>query len=459
MLGGGLDGCGEWHVLAGAWKGHCAGGARKGCLQEVGAAVRKALHLFMRFFVRSTLLSLVAFSVLAEAETVWPEFRGPGAQGHSGATGLPTSWSRTEGLRWRQELPGLAWSQPIVAGGKIFLTNAVGTEKEVSLRVLALDAVTGKQLWDVEVLHVTKAAALQMHKKNSHASPTPITEDGKIYAHFSHHGTACVSAEGKVLWTSTENPYSPVHGTGGSPVLAGDLLIFNADAAANPSVVALRKRTGKTEWRVQRSSGAQRKFSFSTPLLIEVGGKSQLISAGSGVVQALEPESGKEIWQVQYDQGYSVVPRPVFAHGLVFLSTGYDKPLGLAIRPDGKGDVTATHVAWRADKRVPHNPSMLVVGDELYMLDDKGMLSSRDAKTGTVHYEERLLGPSSASLLAADGHIYAIDEMGKAAVVVPGKQLKVLATNDLAEKTLASMAVVESDLLIRTQKALYRVGK
>jgi outer membrane protein assembly factor BamB len=406
----------------------------------------------------SALLLLTTAATLS-AETWWPEFRGPLAQGHSTATGLPTHWSKTQGIRWRQELPGLAWSQPIIAEGLIFLTNAVGDDKQVTLSVLALDAATGKLAWQQDVFTISDAAALRMHKKNSQASPSPLFEAGKIYAHFGHHGTACVDQQGKLLWKSQENPYAPVHGTGGSPVIAGDLLIFNADAAANPQVIALEKSTGKTRWKSARSSQAQRKFSFSTPLLIEVAGKQQLITAGSGVVQGLDPQTGTEVWHAMYDQGYSVVPRPVFAHGLIFLSTGYDKPRALAIKPDGTGDVTQTHIVWTADKRVPHNPSMLVIGEELYMLDDKGMLSSRDAKTGTVHYEERLLGPCSASLLAADGHIYAIDELGKAAVVAPGKSLKVLATNDLAEKTLASMAVCESDLIIRTEKALYRVAK
>jgi outer membrane protein assembly factor BamB len=203
---------------------------------------------------------------------------------------------------------------------------------------------------------------------------------------------------------------------------------------------------------------ASRKFSFCTPLVIEVNGQRQLITPGSGVVQALNPTDGTEIWHVNYGQGYSVVPRPIFAHGLIFLSTGYDKPVAYAIKPDGKGDVTNTHVAWTADKRIPHNPSMVVVGDELYMLADNGLLSCRDAKTGTVHYEDRLLGPSSASLLAADGRIYAIDEQGNSAVFKPGKTLEVVAKNDLNEKTLASMAVCDSDLLIRTEKALYRIG-
>jgi len=187
--------------------------------------------------------------------------------------------------------------------------------------------------------------------------------------------------------------------------------------------------------------------------------RSKSSGPGSGVVQALNPADGSEIWRVNYGQGYLGGPPPIFAHGLIFLSTGYDKPIAYAIKPDGKGDVTDTHVAWTSDKRIPHNPSMVVVGDELYMLADNGLLSCRDAKTGTVHYEERVLGPSSASLLAADGRIYAIDEQGKSAVITPGKTLQVIATSDLNEKTLASMAVCDNDLLIRTEKALYRIGK
>ncbi|MGV3723890.1 MAG: PQQ-binding-like beta-propeller repeat protein [Actinomycetota bacterium] len=401
---------------------------------------------------------------VASAETLWAEFRGPTGQAHTTAVGLPTEWAPDKNIVWRAELPGLAWSSPVVAKGKVFLTNAVPVDVEdpaqgVSLRVLALNAVSGKVLWDVEALKQTEPEALRMHGKNSHASPTPIFENGRIYAHFSHHGTACVDEAGKLLWTTREHPYVPVHGTGGSPVLVDDLLIFNADGATDPAVIALDKATGKLRWKVMRPPTTASKFSFSTPLLIRVKGQPQLITPGSGLVQALNPKDGSEIWRVQYGKGFSVVPRPVYAQGLVFLSSGYQQPVGYAIRPDGKGDVTDTHVAWTAMKRVPLNPSMLVVGEELYMLSDTGILSCLDAKSGAVHYEERVLGSSSASLLSADGRIYGIDEQGKTAVVKPGKTFELIATSELREKTQASMAVVDNDLLIRTEKALYRVGK
>jgi outer membrane protein assembly factor BamB len=398
------------------------------------------------------------------AESLWPEFRGPDAQGHAAATGLPVEWSPTKNVVWRTALPGRAWSSPVVANGRIILTNAVALDgvdatKGVSLRVLTVDVATGKPGWDTEVFQVSEPAALAMHKKNSQASPSVVFEAGRIYVHFGHHGTACLDETGKVLWSNREHNFKPVHGTGGSPAVVDNLLIFNNDADNNPGTVALDKATGKTVWRTTRTSDAKKKFSFCTPLVIEVKGQKQLITPGSGVVQALDPKDGKEIWHVNYDQGYSVVPRPVFAHGMIFLSSGYDKPVGYAIKVDGQGDVTATHVAWTANKHVPHNPSMLVVGDELYMLDDGGFLSCMDARSGAVHYQERLLGPSSSSLLLADGHIYAIDELGKTAVVAPGKTLQVLATSELGEKTQASMAVCDSDLIIRTEVALYRIGK
>jgi outer membrane protein assembly factor BamB len=251
-----------------------------------------------------------------------------------------------------------------------------------------------------------------------------------------------------------------VHGTGGSPVVVDDLLIFNADGAADPAVVALEKATGKVRWKVSRPpTRAPNKFSFCTPLLIEVNGRRQLITPGSGIIQALDPRDGSEIWRVLFGTGFSVVPRPVYAHGLLFFSSGYQQPTGYAVRADGQGDVTATHVAWTVSRRVPLNPSMLVVGDELYMLADSGILTCLDARTGTVHYEERLLGPCSASPLFADGRIYAIDERGRCAVFKPGKTFERLAVNDLEERTLASMSVCDNDLLIRTENALYRIRK
>lgn len=394
----------------------------------------------------------------------WPEFRGPTKQGLSTATGLPTEWSTTKNIVWKADLPGRAWSSPIVIGDSIFLTNAVGAKDSTdphdtfSLRVLALNAVDGKVLWDTEVFSVVQPHAQGVHGKNSYASPTPIFEDGRIYAHFGHFGTACLDDTGKIVWKSNGLSYKPVHGNGGCPVLVNDLLVFNADAGSAPFIAALDKATGKVRWKIPRVSDAKKTFSFCTPLVIEVNGAKQIITPGSNVVCALNPKDGGEIWRVRYD-GYSVVPRPVFGHGLIFLSTGYDHASALAIRADGKGDVTDTHVVWKLDKGSPLTPSMLVIGDDVYMVSDQGIVSCVDAKTGAVHWQERVSRPTSASPLYADGKIYIQDELGSGYVVKPGPKLELLAKNDLGEKSLASPAVWGNKLLIRTQSALWCIGR
>ena len=409
---------------------------------------------------------MMGCGLMTAAADDWPEFRGPTAQGTSTATGLPTKWGPAENVVWRTEIAGTGWSSPVVIGEKIYLTTAVSAgggdapDADRSLRVICLSAGDGKIAWDKEVFAQKGSDAPKIHKKNSHASPTVIADEGKIYAHFGHQGTACLDAAGgDILWSTREFAYKPVHGNGGSPVIADDLLIFNADAADNPGVLALDKKTGKLRWRFDRKSEASRKFSFCTPLLIEVKGRRQLITPGSGVVNALDPKTGAEIWHANYGQGYSVVPRPIYSHGLIFLSTGYDSPIAMAISPEGKGDVTATHIAWQITKRAPHNPSMVVAGDHLYMVADNGIMSCIEPKTGKVVWEERTTGPISASLLFADRKIYLQDEVGLGVVIEPGITQKIIAKNDLKERSLASYAVCGNDLLIRTQAALYRIGK
>ena len=405
-------------------------------------------------------LTAVLLTGFAQAED-WPNFRGL-HDGHSDAKGLPTEWSPEKNVVWKAELPGKAWSSPIVVGGRIYLTNAVAIANEDdphdtrSLRVLALDAKTGAVLWDKEVFQITDPAGLGVHPKNSFASPTPLFEAGRIYAHFGHMGTACLDEKGAILWKTQELAYKPQHGNGGCPIIAGDLLIFNCDAAQNPFIVALDKNSGQVRWKTARETDAKKTFSFCTPALIKVEGQPQLITPGSNVVLALNPQDGSEIWKVRYE-GYSIIPQPVYAHGLIFMSTSYDRPSALAIKP-GKGDVTDTNVVWRIDKHAPHTPSMLLTGDELFMVADNGLVTCVEAKSGTVIWEERVAGPCSASPLLADGRIYIQDENGVGYVIKASRNFELLARNDLKEKSLASYAVTGNRLLIRTQKALYCIG-
>jgi outer membrane protein assembly factor BamB len=328
-----------------------------------------------------------------------------------------------------------------------------------SLRALCFDSATGRLLWNTEVFTATESGALPVHNKNSPASPTAVVEGDHVYVHFGPHGTACLDRTGRILWRNDGLRYDPVHGNGGSPILVDDKLIFHADGARDPFVVALNKKTGDVAWKVPRTADVRQTFSFCTPLLISVDGKRQVISPGSGAVSALDPNDGREFWRVRYGNGYSVVPRPVFGNGLLFIATGFNRADLLAIRPDGQGDVTDSHVVWRTTKGAPLTPSVVVVGDEVYAVSDMGIASCFDAKTGKVHWQERIEGNYSASPLAAEGRIYFQNETGTGVVIQAGREFSKLATNKLEERTLASYAVAENAFFIRTEQNLYRIAK
>jgi len=388
----------------------------------------------------------------------WPEFRGPTGQGLVPRGKAPLEWGPSKNVAWKQTIPGKGWSSPVVVAGRVYLTSGVpakGAADELALEALCLDAGSGKILWEKEVFRQPKSVA-RGHSKNSPASPTPLVYEGRVYVHFGHMGTACLDTEGKILWKNTSLRYSPVHGNGGSPILVDDRLIFSCDGSANPFVVALNKDNGEVLWKTPRSVNAGKKFAFHTPLLIVVNDKKQVISAGSEAVCAYDPTDGKEIWKVR-TSGYSVIPRPVHGHGLVYVCTGYDSPSLLAIKPDGKGDVTETHVAWKVTRNVSHTASPLLLGDELYMVSDRGVVSCLDAKTGEVIWSERLAGNNfSASPVLIEDKIYLQSEEGVGTVLKVGRTFEKLARNPLDERTLASVAVVGGALFVRTETQLYR---
>jgi outer membrane protein assembly factor BamB len=404
----------------------------------------------------------VSLVVFHSAAADWPQFRGPSGDGHAQARNLPIVWNETTNVAWQAEIPGKGWSSPVLVANRLYLTTAAlidpaGADSPHSLQALCVDANNGRIVWTAEV--VRQDAAPSIHSKNSHASPTPIVSGNRLYVHFGHDGAACLDLNGQIIWRDKQHTYDPVHGNGGSPVLVDGLLIFSCDGADDPYVVALDAKTGLERWRFNRVSDANNKFSFSTPTVIEIDGKEQLITAGSGVVNALDPATGQEIWRVRYGDGYSVIPKPVFGNGLLFVATGYNSPTVIAIRPQGaSGDATDSHVEWTVKKAAPHTPSLLLVGEELYMVTDKtGILTCLDAKTGRENWNQRIGGNYSASPLFADGKIYIQSEEGAAIVIQPGKTFTKLADTGFKERTLASYAVGDSALFIRTDKHLYRV--
>ncbi len=400
-------------------------------------------------------LLLVAHPVAAD----WPEFRGPGHQGHAGDAAVPTQWDQ-DGLAWKVPVAGEGWSSPSVVEGRIYLTAAVpqddGNRPDYQLTGLCFDAANGQSLWQTSVFEQPGRGSPSIHSKNSHASPTPLVYDGNVWLHFGHMGTARLTTDGVVVWKDVPLSYRPVHGNGGSPALADGKLIYSVDGAQTRSVLALDALTGQQVWRLDREGDPGKKFAFSTPLVIDVDGRSLVISAGAGTVDALDLATGERVWMVRHG-GYSVIPRPVFAHGLLFLSTGYDAPEALAIDPTGQGDVTDSHVRWRVRRGAPHTPSMLVVGYQLYMVSDRGVLSCVEAASGEVVWQDRIAGNYSASPIYAGGHLYFTSEEGRVSVVKPGPKFDLVATNELGERTLASPAVDGSALIFRTQGHLLRI--
>jgi outer membrane protein assembly factor BamB len=371
---------------------------------------------------------------------------------------LPTRWSTTQNVRWKADIPGEGWSSPVVVGDRVYLTTAVAKEKTHALHALALDAETGVILWNVAVFDDLLPRGAKIHGKNSHASPTPICEHDRLYVHFGTHGTACLNLQGEILWKTRAIEYSPQHGSGGSPVLVDGLLAFSCDGADVQFVVALDASNGKLRWKKERPPTTEiKRFAFATPLVIDVAGQSQIVSPGAHSVVAYEPQTGDEIWHVAYT-GYSVVPRPVFGNGLVYLSTSFDSSVLYAIRPDGHGDVTETHVAWKQSRSAPYTPSPLLLGDDLYIVNDAGIVSCLDASTGKPRWTHRVGGKFSASPMWADGKIYLQSENGETIVFRPGKaRFDEVAKNKLEEQSLATPAVLGRSLLIRTASKLYRI--
>lgn len=403
------------------------------------------------------LLSSIAASSATSPD--WHQFRGPHGNGVASVSQLPLQWSAEQNVAWKAQIPGSGWSSPVLAHGKIFLTSAIlGEGDSATLNALCLDQETGRLLWSREVFKPEIAEAKKMHRKNTAASPTAIVEGGRVYVHFGHLGTAALDLEGNLLWKQESLKYIPVHGTGGSPALVDGVLIFSADGKEAPFVAGLDAKTGEVRWKTDRNTTAKKNFSFSTPQLIEINGQKQLISPGSGFVGAYRPSDGTELWRVQYGEGYSVVPRPVYAHGLLFLSSGFDSAVLYAIRPEGaKGDSTETHIAWTLKKAAPHTPSVVVVDDLLYCVSDAGIASCVEAKTGEVVWSERLGGNFSASPVYAAGRIYFQNETGSTFVLKPGRQFELLATNEIGEKTLASLAPSEGSLFIRGENHLFKI--
>jgi hypothetical protein len=403
----------------------------------------------------------------------WTQFRGPTGDGQAGEAEPPLRWSETSNVVWKVRIPGRGRSGPVVLGSRIWLTTAMekGVRRTrigpddmqvaefVSLRAVCVDKATGRSLWETTLFDVNEPDPV--HWLNSWATPTPAVEAGRVYCDFGTFGTACLEADtGKVLWKRRMALDHQV-GPGASPVLYKDLLILARDGRDRQFVAALDKRTGEIAWSTDRppinASSPNLKKSFSTPLLIEAAGRTQLLAPSAHWMVSYDPGSGREYWRARHGDGFSIGTSPVYGQGLAFFGTGCFKPVLHAVRVDGEGDVTATHLVWKTLKQVPVMSSAVLVGRELTWVSDDGMATCAEAPTGQVLWQERLGGPTLASPIAARERIYFFRQDGRSVVVKAGRVFEKLAENALEGTVIATPAMVERALYYRTDTDLYRL--
>lgn len=439
---------------------------------------------FVSRFCFSFTLLLTAGTLVAS--NVWPQFRGPQGDGHAFSENLPLTWSETDNVRWKTAIHGRAWSCPVVWKDQVWVTTA--TEDGRKLSVLCLDLDTGKILRDIQLFDVDNPQFA--HRFNTYASPTPVIEEGRIYVTFGSPGTACLdTATGEVLWQRRDLECNHFRGAGSSPILDGDRLFLNYDGSDFQYMVALDKHTGKTIWKVNRSldyqdlgpdgkpeaEGDYRK-AYGTCHVAELDGRHQLLSQGAKAMYGYDPDTGEELWRVEERENHSGGTRPVVGHGLVFIPTGWGQGQLLAIRPGRNGGVTdanaslaasdtagsedaivAPEVVWKTRRSVPKKPSLLLVDDELFGIDDGGIATCWDAKTGAVLWNERVGGKYSASPVGAPGRIYFFSEEGKATVIAASSEFKKLGESQMEEGFMATPAVAGDSLILRTTGHLYRI--
>jgi outer membrane protein assembly factor BamB len=431
----------------------------------------------LRALINSLLTALLV--VGARANDDWPQFRGPTGDGHSDSTGLPLTWSETEHVKWKTPVHGRAWSSPAVFGSQVWLTTA--TEDGHELFVVCVDRASGRVLRDQKIFDVPNPQFC--HQFNSYASPTPVVEPGRLYVTFGSPGTACLDTQtGQVLWQRRDLVCNHYRGAGSSPILHGDLLIMNFDGSDHQFVVALDKKTGKTVWQTNRSidfkdldpdgkPGSEGDFrkAFATPHVAILDGQPVLISQGAKAAYAYEPLTGREIWRVEERTSHSGGTRPLVGFGMVFIPTGWSQGQVLAIKPGAAAEVIDANVdsdagtnrqlqiVWKTKRNAPKKPSLLLVDDLLFGIDDGGVAACLEAKTGAEVWRERVGGNYSASPLAAEGRIYCFSEEGKATVVQAGRKFKVLAENKLDDGFMASPALAGKAFFLRTRTHLYRI--
>lgn len=410
-----------------------------------------------------SLLSIILFISFQEAPRYdWVFFRGTDLNGVSENKNLPLHWGEDTNIVWKTAIHDIGNSSPVILDNQVWLTTARKDGSE--LFGLCLDLATGKIMHDLLLFKPDSIPSI--HSMNTYATPTPALEKGFVYFHFGSMGTACVeTSSGRLKWKRTDLRVDHVQGPASCPILYKNLLIFNLEGIDKQYVIALDKQTGKTVWQSLRPEEYYRdeppiaRKGYSTPIIFRLGDKDILISVGSEVCIAYDPQTGKEIWRVPFKSD-SAIAMPLVSNGMIIFSTGFGggQPVRLiAVKPEGEGDITARGKVWETDQDVPGINTPVVHNGLLFMIQEKGMLTCLDASNGTVKFKKRLKGEFYSSPLCADGKVYFPSKQGLVYVLQEGPVYKLLAVNRLQGENWASMAVTGHQFVLRTDKAVYKI--
>lgn len=393
---------------------------------------------------------LAAVSVSAEN---WPGFRGPRGDGTSREANVPTKWGPAENIAWKSVIPGVGHASPVVWGERIYLVSCLEESEERIL--LALDRRSGKQVWRKTVL---KSPLEGIHKLNSRASSTPLTDGERVYVSFLDQDrmfVAAYGANGQKLWEARPGPFSSKHGYCSSPILWKETIIVNGDHDGDGFLVALDRRSGRQVWKTERPNKTR---SYCTPLIRTVNGRPQLMMTGSMCVASYDPDTGRQQW-IMDGPTEQFVAAPVYNGRLLFITAGYPEKHILAIRPGLSGVVGEEAIAWRTRRGCSYVPSPILHGEFLLIVADGGFASCFQADTGEMHWSERLGGGHSASLVSAGEHVYFLSDRGVTTVVRPGKTFTQVAVNELGEDSFASPVISQGQVFIRGVRHLFAIGK
>ncbi len=408
---------------------------------------------------RVVLILVIAMSHILFAQSQWPQFRGPGGDGVVDLQGLPYEWSESQNVKWKTAIHDLGYSTPVILNNQVWFTTATPTGEK--MYAVCLDLKTGKVVHDILVFTNTDPQGI--HKLNSYATPSATIEAGRVYVHFGTFGTACLDSQtGKKIWEQRGLHIEHMQGPSASPIIYKNLLIVHMDGTDVQYIVAMDKNTGKVVWKTERPQEFYKdvrpvwRKGYTTPLLINWKGKTQLISVAGQVVQSLNPDTGDVYWNVVV-AGDSPVPSPVFWNGLVYVNGGYHSrtPSLWAVAVDGSGNVTDTHVKWKTDQHISNEASPVVKDGLLYVVNDRGEAACLDAATGDMFWEHRLSGKYGASILLNQDKVYFFSKKGLCTVVRAGKTLEILAENQLDDGFYASAAAVDKSLILRTSTHVY----